>query len=402
MSLAIDPIISNLFFSLSLIPHMTSPQIPVVIKTTITQKPYVSVLITLYKEYMEDINMTITSLIAQTYPKENFEVIMIVEQDDETTKRHVYDCHKNLQRIGISSKVIQSDGKKRLKPYALNIGLRYAEDKYCAFYDTSDYIEPDQIQKAISLLEEKNKDVVQATVLRYGNSLLSRFLFFDTLLWYRKYLPVTLHFAEGIPLSGEGLFIRTDVLKEVRYFPEVITEDAAMGLLLTEKNKNFGLLDSIVIEKAPLTTKSHITQKSRWYRGYIVCLRRLIDSDLPMKKKFFFFLLFVSPITSSLAFIGLLLLLCNVFFQLILPHIQLSAPWMATSIYQEFLSYWSFLLAFVGIPLWIISYAHTLTVHDLSKCIPWLVFVPVYWFFVGLCAFVSFFRGTKNWGKTIR
>ena len=36
--------------------------------------------------------------------------------------------------------------------------------------------------------------------------------------------------------------MRTDVLREVGGFPEVLTEDAYLGLLLTERNKRFGLV----------------------------------------------------------------------------------------------------------------------------------------------------------------
>jgi len=250
VSLGVDPIISNLFFTLSLIPHASLPIAPNAPSSAWIFYPFVSVLITFFEETKEDIHITITSLINQTYPKTRYEVLMVVEPNDEATKRYVCDSLTELHRVGIMATVIQSDGKKRLKPHALNIGLRYAKGEVCAFYDASDYIEPDQLHKAIVLMVQERKDAVQAIVLRHGLSFLSRFLLFDTLLWYRKYLPITLRFAKGIPLSGEGLFIRTNALREVGYFPEVLTEDAEMGLLLTEKAKAFALLDSVVIEKA--------------------------------------------------------------------------------------------------------------------------------------------------------
>ena len=45
-----------------------------------------------------------------------------------------------------------------------------------------------------------------------------------------------------MPLSGEGLFVRTSVLREVGGFPEVLTEDAYLGIILTERGKRFGLV----------------------------------------------------------------------------------------------------------------------------------------------------------------
>jgi cellulose synthase/poly-beta-1,6-N-acetylglucosamine synthase-like glycosyltransferase len=113
---------------------------------------------------------------------------------------------------------------------------------------------------------------MQSAVFRKGRSILSHFLTIDTVFWYRKYLPLLLRNAHGFPLSGEGLFIRKSVLDEVGGFPEVLTEDAYLGLLLTERDKRFGILDSVVVEKAPRNAKAHFTQRSRWHRGFsLVC-----------------------------------------------------------------------------------------------------------------------------------
>jgi cellulose synthase/poly-beta-1,6-N-acetylglucosamine synthase-like glycosyltransferase len=68
---------------------------------------------------------------------------------------------------------------------------------------------------------------------------------------------------------GEGLFIRKSVLDEVGGSPEVLTEDAYLGLLLTERDKRFGIVDFVVVEKAPRNAKAHFTQRPRWHRAAI-------------------------------------------------------------------------------------------------------------------------------------
>lgn len=402
MSLSFDPIISNIIFTLSLFPHFTRPQSGLTPKIMSDILPQVSVLVTFYKEKKEDIDMTISSLINQTYPNEKYEVLMVIEPDDIITKSYVEVSLKELHQAGISGRIIESDGKLKIKPHALNIGIKQANGEFCAFYDASDEIERDQIQKAISLMVEGKYDIVQARVLRKGRSFLSHFLYFDSLIWFHKYLPFILKFAKGMPLSGEGLFIRKSVLDEVGYFPEVLTEDAELGLILTERNKSFALLDSVIIEKAPRNIRAHLTQKARWFRGYLTCLRKLFHTNLSVKRKFFFFLLFVSPINSALALLGWIIIIVRGIFWYVSPLSGQNAILVQSFFDHNVIFYWSFLLFCLGIPLCVLSYIRTLYVLKMAKYIPLIVLAPIYWIFVGICAIFSFFRGTVKWGKTER
>src|SRR5579863_6800286 len=84
MSLGLDPIVSSLFYSLSLIPHLKRPAkgaLPVNRECTVL--PFVSVLVTFCQETRADIEMTVSSLLAQTYPPDKFEVLMAIEPDDK-------------------------------------------------------------------------------------------------------------------------------------------------------------------------------------------------------------------------------------------------------------------------------------------------------------------------------
>jgi hypothetical protein len=157
-------------------------------------------------------------------------------------------------------------------------------------------------------MQERQYDAVQATVLRKGSSILSEFLFIDTAFWFRQYIPFVLGIAKGMPLSGEGLFLRTSVLNEVGGFPEVLTEDGYLGIILTERNKRFGLLASTITEKAPKNMKAHFAQRLRWNRGYLTCLARLMRADLSLKRKLALSLPFVTPLSCSLAFLGWILI----------------------------------------------------------------------------------------------
>ncbi len=397
MSLGIDPFVASLLFSAGLAPHASRLRAPVESPRVLPAVlPFVSVIVAFYREKPEDIEMTLRSLSHQSYPKDKFEILLVIEADDDSVQQHAAAGMDRLRASGISSRIVVSDGVRPLKAYALNTAIRQARGEFCAFYDASDDIESTQVERAISLMVEKNYDAAQATVLRKGRSILSELLLIDTVFWFGKYLPFLLGFARGMPLSGEGLFVRTSVLNEVGGFPEVLTEDAYLGIVLAERNKRFGLVSSVITEKAPKNLKAHFVQRLRWNRGYLTCLLRLIRSSMPVKRKCALLLPFLAPMSCSLALWGWILI---------------AVHWIAGSVtdvaarhssYEQFIYYWSLLLFCVGIPLCVSSYAHTLWVLGKKRSVPFLIFLPYYWAFIGVAATCSFFKSTKHWGKTER
>jgi cellulose synthase/poly-beta-1,6-N-acetylglucosamine synthase-like glycosyltransferase len=405
MSIGFDPIIPSLLFSANLIPHAARPKAELEIPTVEPLiMPFVTVIVALYREKREDIEMTVQSLLCQTYPKDKFEVLLAVEARDSDIRTHVAAAIEEFRCAGISSSLVISDGGKRLKAYALNRAIEQARGEFCVFYDASDEIESTQVRRAISLMKEKNYDAVQATVLRKGKSILSHFLLIDTAFWFRKYIPFVLGFAQGMPLSGEGLFVRTAILNEVGGFPEVLTEDAYLGILLTEKRKRFGLVSSVITEKAPKNVRAHFVQRLRWNRGYLTCLLRLLRSRLPLKRKSALLLPFLTPLSCSLAFLGWILILSqsalSMFGAVSIP--DFTSSFVRHPVYTHLTFYWAALLFCVGIPLCVASYVHTLWVLGMRRYVPLLILLPYYWTFIGLAATCSFFKSTKHWGRTER
>jgi cellulose synthase/poly-beta-1,6-N-acetylglucosamine synthase-like glycosyltransferase len=404
MSIGFDPIVSSFLFSAALIPHAAKPQARLESPTQAPDhRPFVTVIVALYREKWEDIDMTLESLIRQTY-RAHFEVLLVVEAHDMEIRPSARAGVRKLADAGIDSQLVISDGGKRLKAYALNRAIEQARGEICAFYDASDTIDPTQLEHAALLMQEKNYDAVQATVLRKGRSVLSEFLFIDTAFWFRKYIPFVLGLAKGMPLSGEGLFLRTAVLNEVGGFPEVLTEDAYLGILLTERNKRFGLVQSVITEKAPKNTRSHFVQRLRWNRGYLTCLARLMRADLSLKRKCALALPFLTPLSCSLAFLGWVLILgqwgASMVSGVAFPDVTYSI--VQHPLYMDVMFYWAALLFCVGIPLSVASYLHTLWVLGLKRSTPFVILLPYYWTFIGFAATCSFFKNTTDWGRTER
>jgi cellulose synthase/poly-beta-1,6-N-acetylglucosamine synthase-like glycosyltransferase len=356
----------------------------------------------MFKEKKEDLEMTLTSVASQTYPRDKIEVILIVEPGDDQTSKHASEALPRLKALGIESRIMVSDGKPKMKPRALNVALREVENEFVCVYDAADLIEKDQIEQAISLMLAGKYDVVQAKVYRKGPSILSRLLLLDTFFWYNKYLPMVARLAGGFPLSGEGLFLRKSVLAEVGYFPEMLTEDACLGLELVAEGKRFGLLESAVIEKAPRNARAHFRQRLRWYRGYLTCFRRLIRTRMSIKTKLTFSLVFGAPLVGALAFVSWLLCLVHWCLGLLVPGLEFVASWMPHSVYVNVLYYWCLGLLVLGPLIGLLSYLSVIPPQERHQLAPLVCLIPLYWLFVNTCATSALFQNVNCWYKTER
>jgi cellulose synthase/poly-beta-1,6-N-acetylglucosamine synthase-like glycosyltransferase len=405
MAIAIDPIFSNILFTINFIVHRKSSNF---MYKKPSQRlpgdklPIVSILLPFFNERIDSILATIKSITSQTYPKDKLEIIFIVESDDGRTRDYVEKVGELLKIDGLSSRIVISDGKKKIKPYALNFGVREAKGEIVVVYDADDDFDGKQIEDAISLMLEGNYDVVMPKIYRHRKELVGRYLMLDTVVWNEKFLPTLYSMGEVFPLSGEGLFIKKSVLEEIGGFPEVLTEDAYLSIHLAEKGKRFALLDSTITEKAPKTWRSHFKQRLRWFRGYITCCFAAIKSKIPFKKKLILLIPFLAPFTCSLSLFTWTFLLIYWLSWAHTPTLTFVAPWMQHSLYWGAIYYWSAFLAYIGNPVIIYSYMRALADSPFERYAPLSLIVPFYWFFIGIVAMVSFFKSTKVWGKTER
>src|SRR5690349_18320558 len=102
MSIGFDPIISSILFSAGLIPHTFKPvkqlELP---ENTQPDVPFVSVIVALYREKREDIEMTLESLLRQTHPRNRFEVLLAVEAHDRDIRPLAEEGRQNPLAAGI-------------------------------------------------------------------------------------------------------------------------------------------------------------------------------------------------------------------------------------------------------------------------------------------------------------
>ena len=132
--------------------------------------PTVSVIIPIYNEaaYIE---RCVNSLVRQTFPGERIEWLFIdgMSSDDTVEKLMAFSSSLNLQIL---------KNKKRLVPYALNIGVQHAHGDYIIRMDAHAEYPENYIEKCVYYLEKQGskwlisseKVLDETSTLKYGDA----------------------------------------------------------------------------------------------------------------------------------------------------------------------------------------------------------------------------------------
>ncbi|MEM2203922.1 MAG: glycosyltransferase family 2 protein [Sulfolobales archaeon] len=236
----------------------------------------VSILIPLYMEKPGSIMRTVSSIARQRYSKDLYDVWLIVEEEDQETLRGAEKALEFLRSRGVDARIYVVKGGRSSKARALNQVIDRVSGSIIAVYDADDSFDENQLEEAVRLMSSRGYDALGVRVYRYGEGVLGKMIYIDTVIWFDLVINALRKAGFHVPLSGEGLYIKKEVLMRLGGFPEKLAEDAYLSLILFEKGYRIGLLDSYVEEAAPLDITSHIRQRIRWYRGHLECLARIL------------------------------------------------------------------------------------------------------------------------------
>lgn len=231
--------------------------------------PKVSVLVPLFRE-TEILHALVTRLSHLTYPKCLLDVILVLEEADENTRR-------TLASIDLPSwirPVVVPDGQPRTKPRAMNYALDFCEGDIVGIFDAEDAPDPDQITKVAKHFQTVPPDVVcLQCVLDYYNprqNWLARCFTIEYAAWFRLVLPGMAHLGLAFPLGGTSLYFRREVLEELGgWDAHNVTEDADLGFRLARHGYRTQMLNSVTHEEANCLPWAWVRQRSRWLKGYM-------------------------------------------------------------------------------------------------------------------------------------
>jgi glycosyltransferase XagB len=236
---------------------------------TDAELPIFTVLVPMYRE-AESLPMLAQSLRQLDYPLGKLDIKLVLEADDHDT----IEVARTLGLEGVFEIIRVPPSHPQTKPKACNFALQFARGEFLVIYDAEDRPEPDQLRKVVATFRQSSPNTACLQCrLNYFNAdenWLTRMFTLDYALWFDQMLPGLERLNVPIPLGGTSNHFKIEVLRELHAWdPFNVTEDADLGIRLTQKGYRVGVVDSTTFEEATCTAGNWIRQRSRWMKGYM-------------------------------------------------------------------------------------------------------------------------------------
>lgn len=225
------------------------------------------------------IGETLLQLAKLRYPTSMFEVIVIIEETDESTIDAVLASQRAIHDLGYQSpRLVTFAGPPISKPRGLNEGLLQARFEVLGVFDAEDEVHPD-ILNVINTAMEDGTPVVQGGVqlMNFADRWFSSMNVLEYFFWFRS----RLHYAATtriVPLGGNTVFFRRDVLEGLGgWDSRCLTEDADIGIRLSAEGVPIRVLYDdryVTREETPPTLRQFMRQRTRWDQGFLQVLMK--------------------------------------------------------------------------------------------------------------------------------
>ncbi len=231
--------------------------------------PVFTVLVPMYREH-EVLPILVDSMRRLDYPRAKLDVKLVLEANDIET----IEAAKALRAESLFEIVRVPHSMPKTKPKACNYALRFARGEYTVVFDAEDIPESDQLKKVVAVFRRTSEKVacVQAR-LNYFNrddNFLTRMFTLEYSQWFDYLLPGLHALDIPIPLGGTSNHFRTATLLGLgAWDPYNVTEDADLGVRLTQAGYRVAVVNSTTFEEANGVYRSWINQRSRWIKGYM-------------------------------------------------------------------------------------------------------------------------------------
>ena len=240
-------------------------------KTKYTKyEPSISILIPAYNEE-KNIEETLNSVFASTYPKKKLEVIVI---DDGSTDNTLGILERLKKRY---SNLVILKGNHKGKSASLNLGLKHSSHDYILLIDADTTIRSDAIAKIISPFNDKSVGATTGSCLvKNSKGILGAFqeVEYPYINLIRKSFSDV--FSNVSWFLGAFSCYRKDVLKSIGNFKkDTQSEDIDTSLEIYSKGyKILNVFDAYAYTTIPLTIKGFVKQRIRWYVGVLQVMKK--------------------------------------------------------------------------------------------------------------------------------
>lgn len=243
--------------------------------------PTYTILVPMYKE-AKTLPALTAALRKLDYPLSKLDIKLILEEDDEETIA----AAKQLGLEGNFEIIRVPHSLPKTKPKACNYALQFSRGEFVTIYDAEDKPEPDQLKKVVAAFRQAppNTVCIQARLNYYNarENWLTRMFTLEYSLWFDFYLPALEALKIPIPLGGTSNHFKMAMLRQTNAWdPFNVTEDADLGVRITQLGYRVGVVNSTTFEEANSHFGNWIRQRSRWLKGYmqtyLVHMRRPLE-----------------------------------------------------------------------------------------------------------------------------
>jgi cellulose synthase/poly-beta-1,6-N-acetylglucosamine synthase-like glycosyltransferase len=346
---------------------------------------------------------TLRQLSKQSHP--NTHIVSVLCDDDFDTIRVANEVAATDPRISVMQYPLLP-GVKPSKPKQLNYVLEQVKnDGYTAvgIVDAEDTVHPELLMRVDAAFRDPEVGIVQGGV-QLMNHDTSWFSLHNVLEYYR-WFNSAMAFQSDVgffPLGGNTIFVRHDLLQQTSGWPETLTEDCSLGVLVSSRFRHASIKTAVYYEpelatreETPDTLTALFMQRVRWNQGFFHEWRKGIWQELPS---------FRIRLLAGYVLLGPVLLAAISVFMLasIVAAIFLNAPVGLV-----------LLMYLPLIPVALLSVINAVFLHDFGKAfgrkvslkhyLILLITQPIYQIVLNAAAFWSVvreLRGDQSWYKT--
>ena len=127
------------------------------------QPPFVTLIMPIRNE-QNYIEATITAILAQTYPSDRLEILVVDGESDDGTQDYIKKTQEMYSYIHLIN------NPKKIVPSAMNLGIKHAKGDIIIRVDGHTQIAPDYIEQCVSALANTQADNVGGVMVAVGNT----------------------------------------------------------------------------------------------------------------------------------------------------------------------------------------------------------------------------------------
>lgn len=352
------------------------------------------------------IGSTLRAMANLNYPKNMYEILVVVRNDDIATLRAVEKAiasikHKAFSiRQNVNIRLVKIDGTTINKPYSLNMGWLYATGDIITVFDAEDEPHKDILRSVDEVFVREPIDIVQAGVqlINVGSHWFAGLNCLEYYYWFKSILPFMSSLG-ATPLGGNTVFFKREVLDKLDGWREdCLTEDADIGIRASAagfKTKMIYVEDMATLEETPANEGEFVRQRTRWDQGYLQILLRGDWLNLPtLTEQFLCSYLLTQPVIHQFSVLAMLSI----------PFISLG---LKVPLWLALFSWLPLYFLIIQLGLYFVGLVDLRKHYNLSFTRWVYVFLPIFFIpyqlmlsFAGLRAFGRMFLGITNWEKT--